>query len=298
MLGIDTRQVSGIDKSKIIGLINPMPWGRTLYVRSTHGRADDSHNAGTNPLQPLKTLAKAISLALIDDTIIVGADHVEDIAAATTLAKANVRIIGLGEGRSRPRITFITATTANIKLNAAGILIANMHFRCGIDSQVDMINVAKANCSIMGCMITHNSLQALIAISAVAAADDLLIDGLIAEQTDAGAASCISLVGADRAIIRNCNIQGNYSVANIDNQTTACNNILIHDNYLKQENSVDLLIDLHTDTDGMIGDNKEECADDATAVTAFMDIGNCTEYENYGVNDDGQRGILLGTTSA
>lgn len=250
--GIDTPQVSGIHKSKIIGLVNPSPWGKTLYVRSTHARADDSHNAGTNFLQPLATLAKAISIALIDDLIVVGADHVEDIAAATTMSVANVRIVGEGDGRTKPRISFTTLTTANLKLDAAGIRIENIHFRCGIDSQVDMINVAKANCAIVNCDFSHNSAQALIAISAVAAADDLYVAGCRVDQTDAGAACWLQLVGADRAVVEFNDVQGNYSTATINNVTTAAAELRITNNQLVNENAVGLNVALVSTTRGVV----------------------------------------------
>src|SRR5438067_12068244 len=79
--------------------------GNVFFVCNATNKNGSDGAAGTNPLQPLATVAKAISLctASNDDTIFVMAGHAENITPAASLAcaTAGVLILGLGMGSLR-----------------------------------------------------------------------------------------------------------------------------------------------------------------------------------------------------
>lgn len=82
--------------------------------------------------RPFATLQRALDFCNqgTGDIIMIKPGHAETISNATTLIlnKANVSIIGLGVGPSRPTFTLDTATTANIPLRAASVSIQNCLF--------------------------------------------------------------------------------------------------------------------------------------------------------------------------
>lgn len=99
-------------------------------IRRSAG-ADGNKGTFTNPLA---TLQAALNQCLQGngDIICILPDHKEAISSATILALncADVAIIGLGTGASRPTFTFTTATTANIQIRAANMSIQNCLFVC------------------------------------------------------------------------------------------------------------------------------------------------------------------------
>jgi len=102
--------------------------GKTFYVDSAIAASE-----GTSPDTAVATIKAAYALATASqgDTIIVMPGHAESISHATTglsCTKAGVRIIGLGEGDSRPTITLDTANTASIAVSAASNSFENMIF--------------------------------------------------------------------------------------------------------------------------------------------------------------------------
>ena len=87
-------------------------------------------NRGTF-LDPFATLNYAVNTACVQgrgDIVFVMPGHSESIPNATTfpMACAGVAVIGLGAGSQRPRLTFNTATTANIPVRAADMSIQNV----------------------------------------------------------------------------------------------------------------------------------------------------------------------------
>jgi hypothetical protein len=102
--------------------------GKTFYVDSAIAAAE-----GTSPDTAVATIKAAYALCTASqgDTIVVLPGHAESISHASTslsLTKAGVRIIGLGEGDTRPTITFDTANTASIPVSAASNSFENIIF--------------------------------------------------------------------------------------------------------------------------------------------------------------------------
>ena len=76
------------------------------------------------------TSALAQCVASRGDVIYVLPGYTENItgAAGIAIAKAGVRLVGLGQGRARPTLTWTTAITAQITVTAANVSIENFVF--------------------------------------------------------------------------------------------------------------------------------------------------------------------------
>ena len=127
-------RVLGWDQSGL--LFNKMPIGipvagrgRVFWVDSGTGRTGAS---GLNPNEALPTVAAAVAKcsASRGDTIVCLAQHAENLASAAALAisTAGITIVGLGQGRLRPTLTFTTANTSTIAVSAADVTFRNMRF--------------------------------------------------------------------------------------------------------------------------------------------------------------------------
>ena len=110
------------------------------------------------------------------------------------------------------------------------------------------------------------------------------------------ATSQILLIGCDRTIIRNCKMYGDCSAANIEVTTTLASNMLIENCDIENLNAVDVCIEGFAAITGSIRYNTCRVATDAQ-TTWINTPGNAQLFENYGVNNDGETGILIGTAS-
>lgn len=100
--------------------------GNTYFVDSTIAALD-----GTAPATACATIVAATAKCAANqgDTVIVMPNHVENVAAATALCTvAGVRIIGLGRGVNRPKVTFTAQNTSCYSLAVAGTYIENIVF--------------------------------------------------------------------------------------------------------------------------------------------------------------------------
>lgn len=101
--------------------------GKTFYVSSAIAGSD-----GGSPGGAVGTLAAALALCTLNqgDTIVLLPNHAENITAATTFpaGAAGVRIIGLGRGANRPKLTFTTVNTSTLTIGVAGVYIENVLF--------------------------------------------------------------------------------------------------------------------------------------------------------------------------
>lgn len=100
--------------------------GQRFFVCSVTGT--DGTAYGFTPDKPFATISYAITKATAskDDVVYVMENHVETLAATIT-PLAGMRIIGLGRGASRPKITGLTGI-AMLTLSAANVTVQNIHF--------------------------------------------------------------------------------------------------------------------------------------------------------------------------
>lgn len=289
-------QWSRRDYQRIRALINaPDPWGRTLYVRSTHIRASDS-GSGLDPSAPLATLAQAMTNAVAGDQVIVGAGHVETIVSAAQLDVTldNISVLGLGKGSQRPKITVTTIVGAFARVSGDGVLMSNLVLDGGFDAITKLLHVTGDDFHGVELAVTQSTGQPVNAIL-LTTADRAKIIGLEAEQNAAGATSCIDCVGGNEIEIAGCRIRGDYSASCVENSATAMVAADIGRNKLDNLNAVDVCIDMVATSKGWIHRNWCRIATDAQ--TTWIDPGDCAMFENYGVNNDGETGKLIGTAS-
>ena len=233
--------------------------------------------------RPFATIDTAINHASAGDTILVKAGHTETITAAAGIDAdvAGISIIGLGQGRRRPTISFTTATTADVDIDAANITISNMVFDfTGVASLAAPIDVNAADFTLQGCELIQSSAtnQCLRAIVGETAADRMKIIGNKIFSTTAGAVSAINLVGtADGTEIVGNYIVGDFSTAAIENATSnVLTNLLIDGNYIRNDNAGDWAIELVSACTGAILNN----AVATDAIATAVDWGACAAFNN------------------
>jgi hypothetical protein len=212
-------------------------------VRYVHAGSGSSAGPGFSPETAYATIDQAISASTADngDVVLVLEDHTESVVGAAGIAAdvAGVRIIGLGVGRNRPRITFTTDVAASLDISAARVSLENVVLINAIDSQTAMVNVSGADVTIKGCEIQtgDGTTQAVLGILTTAGATRLRIEeNHIHGLVTAGTTSQISIVGGDSLVIKDnlifgaCATTGNISAA-----TTASLNGTIIGNVIQNQ---------------------------------------------------------------
>ncbi len=191
------------------GMLTP-PGGRVAaYVRSG-GPVD-----GDDP-QVAKRILTTLNAGLAQcksghgDTVFMLPGHVENISSADQMSNlvAGTRIVGLGSGTLRPKLTW-SAAAATFLLDVANVVLMNCILNMSPDSGTVTvaapITISAAGCAILGCQIRTsvdaNSLST-IPLTTTAAADDFLFQGNEVYGATAGeCTTALQLVGADRAKI-------------------------------------------------------------------------------------------------
>jgi hypothetical protein len=208
-------------------------------VRFVHS-GGSSTGPGWTPETAYSTIDAAVSACTADngDVVVVLEDHTESVVGAAGIAMdvAGVKVVGLGNGRNRPRITFTTAAGASLDISAARCTLENVVLINGIDSQTAMINVTAADCTIKNCEMqtADGSTQATLGILTDANASRLRIEGChIHGLVNAGTTSQISMVGGDSIVIKDNIIVGACATTgNIACATTASTNGQIIGNFI------------------------------------------------------------------
>lgn len=274
--------------------------GSVFWVDSTNSAASDTAGYGLNPDAPVATLDYAVGLCTADagDVIMLMPGHAEDVAAAADidLDVEGITIIGLGNGDNKATITFITDTAADIDVDADNITVVGVRFVGDKDSLAAPIDVNAAYFRMEACeFIDKGDDNCIRWILGDAAADDMqIIDCINKGTATAGNTAWITLNGAANVVIQGCKSNGDFAAANIENITVACTDILIEGNRLENANAVDVNIEGIASMTGWVALNFCRIATD-TQTTWINTPGAASLFENYGVNDDGETGILAGT---
>lgn len=179
LFGVDTVSGQPYAAGRPVG--SPMPMGlgvgKTYYVSSAIAGSD-----GTSPDTAVATIVAATAKCVANqgDTVVVLPYHTENIAAATALsAIAGIRIIGVGEGEARPKVTFTTANTATYSLAVANVTIENIIFIANFLSIAAAITLSTAvGTRVVRCEFreTSNVLNFLNIVKSTGAANT--VDGL------------------------------------------------------------------------------------------------------------------------
>lgn len=120
-------------------------WVNNSSVLAPGGIGGSDGNPGTYQ-KPFRTIDYAIGRCTAGrgDIIAVMPGHAESVTSATTIAAdvAGVAIVGLGSGTARPTLTYTTANTASIHVNAANVSFKNIRFVANFLGVVSAITVA------------------------------------------------------------------------------------------------------------------------------------------------------------
>ena len=273
--------------------------GSIFYVDSDSGTAA---NTGESSTEALITIDGAMNkcTASKGDIIYVMPGHAETISAAggLTCDVAGVTIIGLGRGTDRPQVTF-SATDSTVVVSAANVVIRNIHFINDIDALVVGIPVTAAHCLIADCLFDDATAakQTIHWVTLSAAADYFELVDVNAHGSDtAGSTAFLTGAAADHVTIRKLVSHGDFAAANID-MSAAWTDCLIEDCVLENANAVDVNIEGYSAATGQVRYNSLRIA--TNGQTTWVNTGGSLSlFENYGVNANGETGMIVGTASS
>lgn len=276
-------------------------YGNQDWFVDSGGGSDSGSFDGKSWQTPYATIDFAINqtTASNGDRIIVMPGHAETINAASfiTCDVVGIEIIGVGRGTDRPTLTFDTDTAATIVMSAANVTWQNFHFINTKDALVVAFPITAAYCGFADCTFeddgSDNTLH-WITLSADADYFDLL--NCVNRGTDtSGNTGFITMAAAQNPHIDNLVSNGDFAAANID-MSAAATDVLFENCKLENINAVDVNIEGFSAATGWICYNSLWIATDAQ-TTAINTVGNLGLFENYYVNDDGEKGIIAGAQS-
>ncbi len=285
-----------------LGPVIAVNTGDVFYVDSTATNASDS-NLGTYEA-PKATIdgANNVCTANNGDVIYAMPGHVETVTAAAGLALdiAGVTVVFLGEGDSRAQVTFTTAVGADMDIDAEGVTLYNPRFVAGIDALTGPIDVNAANFKMFNVVVEDAAaIAATDWLVADANADDLLIDGWEYHVSSTGTQkqSNIQIAGADRPVLRNIRITGDFGTGAIENGT-AWIDATLDDVFIDNAATGPVVgILLQSTSSGQMRDVNIRVASGTTYLTANNDMQffNCW---GVGVDADGgeQIGAIIATS--
>lgn len=299
--------MSGTDSSLIT---NKTPGGVHAIIdrtRSTgdfwfvHSGTGASTNSGRGKQFPFATVAQAITAATASqgDQIIVMPGHAESYTATDgfDVAKAGLRIIGLGVGSNRPTFTFAD-TDAQVNIGASSTHIENLRFVAGISAVVagvqvetDVTDVTFNDCEWFWGGTT--SWDFVISLQLEAGNDRVTVDNcrFLAEPAVAGAASAIDFATSDNLKVTKCEFMGDYSTACVLNASASAGFMFL-DNLVYNADAGEPYLSVHASTTGVIA-NTRGLASGATVAANAVAAAMC-HCENFVCNTTGTVAIVKG----
>ena len=236
--------------------------GNRFYLHA--GTGTDGAGYGRNPDAPVATLdyANGLCTASKGDIIYAMPGHAESLVGATSavLDVAGVRVIGLGTGALRPKLTYTTDAGATISITAPNVALENLqlyaNFTNGVTAGITVGALAD------GLRLTNirmeeaaNTKEFLIGVSVAAACHDVGIDGFEFFGVTGGTDSqCIIFVGASNfSYVRNFHIFGDFSGAAIDGLTAASTFMeFAHGTIINDDTAAGLSVSVHASSTGMM----------------------------------------------
>lgn len=288
-------------------------WGNVFYV-------DDGGSGGTTggrtPEEAVTTLDAATNLCTASngDLVIALPGHNETIAAAAGWDNdvAGVTYVGLGRGSDRPTISFATADTADVDIDAANVTVCNFLCTNDLDAIVAAWDVNAADFAFLNCEWRDVTGNALVCLLADANADRLLVDGffMTGSQTIGNGSgitnSVIVCTGNDNPVIRNSTIITRADIALIECRTTAVVQLEVYNCRLsnldnRAAGTAGVAIeDVVTGSTGLIGPD--------LFISLGLDGANITEAVTfatgrmvdpiYVVNANGEKALLTNITAS
>lgn len=251
-----------------------------------------SDKQGISRVSTTLTAALANTVASRGDVILVAPGYSEVISSATSLllATAGVKIIGLGEGTDRPKLSFTTATSATVPVSAANISIENFVIEAGFADIVAAFTTTTAknfkliDCAIQASAANFNFISVVDTSTTNNAADGLTFKRTSWIEPDLATASLVDVdADLDGLTVEDCYI--NLGVNTSDLPIIAIvatgkdvTNVKIKNNDLIRLNDANPLLitaDTGTANTGIIANNRIRHADTAgeLLVTTTTNIG-------------------------
>lgn len=268
-----------------------MTTGDIWFVDSTHAAASDTAGFGRNPEAPVATIDYAVGLCTANkgDIIYVAPGHTETLAAAADLALdvAGITIIGLGNGTNKPTVSFGTATTADVDIDAANITVKNIRFVSAIDSLAVMLDVNAAYFTCIDCdFITSSALECINFVNLATTVDNFtfrrcrFIQPSDPAGTDGAAATgCFYFVDSQYILVEECYFEGNFETAIFHNKTTKATNVWINNCWGTQALAAALVAILVDDATGGMARCSWLVPNAADVVeTSFMTLAATTPF--------------------
>ncbi len=193
------------------------PSGTIFWVHS--GTGTDAAGYGQNPDAPLATVDYAVGLCTANkgDVIISMPGDAQTVSAAggLDLDVAGITWIGVGNGTLQPTVTFTTADTADVDVDAANITVENIHFRANFADIAAAIDVNATDFTLRRCRFTSvaTNMNALIWVQDAAAAGSsrITIEECLCIDKDAANTHFVNFAGTgDGHIIRDNVLIGDW----------------------------------------------------------------------------------------
>jgi hypothetical protein len=282
---------------RTVGNLAGLGTGKEWYVDSGASGAA----TGTNWTDASLTLEAAVNLSTADsgasrgDRIHVAQGHAETLtgADAVDVDVIGISVIGYGRGSLMPTFTFLLAADEFV-VGADNIGLSNLRFEVSSSSITTVLDIQDGvdYAHIKDCVFTCVDAAdgAVNFINLVNNNTGCIIEDCTFDSKAGGAAESAIMLDADtdQTVIRNNLIQGDYSVACIEGDTTKSTELLIQGNFLVNGSSDSIIgepaIDLLTGTTGYILDNYLVC--NVATVSVAMETADTVMLFNNWYNED------------
>lgn len=288
--------VGGNSATRLVSEFERKVVGDEFYVSSVDG--DDTHN-GRSSAKAVATIAACLDLmtANNDDVMYLKPGHAETISAAAGLALdvAGVTITGVGAGSLQPTITFDTATTADMDVDAANIVIENVHFRSNFADIVAAIDVNADDFTLRNCrftaVTTNMNAKIWVQDAAATASDRITIENCYVCIADAANTHFVNLAGTgDGHIIKGNTLIGDWGTMAIGGAGIVTN-IVVADNMVSNTASDnDACINLPATSTGIVMRNL--CCGAAAQANGITATACAVAQNYYGVVGEDLSAIL------
>lgn len=277
---------AAIDITKIQGL-GRMTFGETHYVAKSglQGRSWIQQRAKGQFIHATLQAANDACVASRGDTIYMLPGHTETVSAAAAIAldKAGITIIGVGNGALMPTITLDTIISADIDIDAANIIIANVKFSANFADITAAIDVNATDFSLLGCKFaeTATNMNALIWIqdAAAAASSRMTVDGCSAIALDASNTHFVNFAGTgDNHILKNNSLIGDWGTMALGGAGIVTNVRIVDNEIVNIATTTDGCINLAATTKGIVARN---LLAGGAAVANGISADACLLAENY-----------------
>lgn len=258
-----------------------------FFVGPNAQGAGSDGRAGRSKDTSLATIAAAIDLCTADkgDVIYLLPGYAATISAAAGMALdvAGISVVGIGHGTLQPTITFDTAITADMDVDAANVYMRNIHFRANFADITAAIDVNADDFMLDACRFSEvaTAMNAKIWVqdAAATASDRITIKDCYVTALDAANTHFLNCAGTgDGHVVRDNILIGDWGTMAIGGAGIVTNIVVLNNSISNAASTNDSCINLPATTTGIVMGNK--CcgaAGQANGITATA----CAIAENY-----------------